>query len=153
VSDYIGPVNEVPYEDACNHAMLRCPCHERSTDGDEDDDDNDLDFDERFWTAPDPVKCCLCRKYIPLIQAKRMPRLHGGWTGWFCGWKHVIEANERAGGNSIGRSSQIEEMMDAEAQLLAKKRRRCTRKSHADNAGPTASNAATATTHASSPTH
>lgn len=72
----------------CKHTMSNCNCYEQDSD------------------PVDRSKCWYCGDYNP-EHPYRIPKIHGGWIGYFCDWKCAEDCNEEGGGNSDGRQCYI----------------------------------------------
>lgn len=84
----------------CNHTMSNCNCHE--------------DPDEPTYSD----LCWYCNKSLT-DHPYRVPKIHGGWSGYFCSWEHVEMFNIKSGGNSMGRQCYINQFKTLEKHWTA----------------------------------
>lgn len=82
-------------EYGCRHTMSTCDCYENS--------------DEEY----DTTTCTYCEKPNP-EHPYRIPKLHGGWIGYFCKWKHAEACNKQGGGNDSSRQALINKFKQLE---------------------------------------
>ena len=63
------------------------------------------------------IVCLQCHRLVRGVQFYRCPRIHGGWSGFFCGWNCVKTNNLANGGNVEGREMLIDHfsMLEREA--------------------------------------
>lgn len=103
-------------KNGCDCTMMNCMCMESC-----ECEDNECPIKNGEWF---PGACLNCEKSIEDKEdAKRMPRIQGGWSGSYCSWKCVEIAVEATGGNSIGRKAILEKIKGQERSLKAKQRK------------------------------